>query len=69
MKFLFKALEYSGRRDGVSLRKAMIAMDPYDGVTGTVDFIENGDPVKGVVVVNLQAEKVSLKKIVQRGEL
>jgi branched-chain amino acid transport system substrate-binding protein len=68
MKFLFRALEYSGSRDGASLRKAMIAMDPYDGVAGTVDFIENGDPVKGVVVLNLQERQVALEKIVQRGE-
>ena len=64
MQVLFKALENTSRLNGESIRLALMEMEPFEGVTGSIDFIDSGDPVKGVVVLRLQDKQVSFQKII-----
>jgi len=67
VKLVLAALAHGGRSDGESLRQALIDMDAFAGVTGAVDFIENGDPVKGVLILHLQDGKARLERVVGPG--
>jgi len=67
MNILFTALGSSNQIDGESIRDRLVDMGPFDGVSGTIDFVDSGDPVKGVVVLRLHQGEVHFQKIVQQG--
>ncbi len=68
MKMLFTAVRHAGSRDSDAIGAALMAMKQYDGVSGTIDFVDSGDPVKGVVVLHLAGGEAALKKIIYWGE-
>lgn len=53
-QLVFAALKYKGSADPRSIRDGLYEMGPYEGVTGYIDFVENGDPVKGVVILQIK---------------
>ncbi len=68
MQMLFSALEKAGTDDGILLQKALLEMDSYKGVSGPIDFIDSGNPQKGVIVLKLKNGEASLERIVENGE-
>lgn len=47
---LREAIERAGSVDGEKIRDALAATPGYEGVTGTIRFDENGDPIKPMVI-------------------
>ncbi len=53
---IFNAIHWQGKADPESIREGLFAMGPYEGVGGPVDFVKNGDPVKGAVILRLSSD-------------
>ena len=62
---MMKAIQHQGKFDPRSIRDGLYALGPYEGVTGTIDYIENGDPQREAVVLRFEGGKVRfMRKIV-----
>lgn len=48
------AMKYKDSADPESIRDGLYEMGPYPGVGDYIYFVENGDPVKGVVILKLK---------------
>ena len=55
---MMKAIQHQGRFDPRSIRDGLYALGPYEGVTGTIDYIDNGDPQREAVVLRLEGGNV-----------
>jgi branched-chain amino acid transport system substrate-binding protein len=62
---IYAAIKHQGRADPASIRDGLYAMGPNEGVGGYIDFVENGDPVKGVVILQLNDGAVNFVDIVE----
>jgi len=62
---IFESIRYKDSADPGSIRDGLYAMGPYEGVGGNIDFVENGDPVKGVVILQLKDGAVQFADIVE----
>jgi branched-chain amino acid transport system substrate-binding protein len=51
---LADAIDRAGVVDGPALRDALAATRGFEGVTGTLSFDENGDPIKGGVIMKVE---------------
>jgi len=62
---MMKAIEHQGRFNPQSIRDGIYALGPYEGVTGAIDFIDDGDPQREAVVLRFEGGKVRfVRKIV-----
>jgi branched-chain amino acid transport system substrate-binding protein len=61
---IFSAIRKQGRGDPGSIRDGLYNMGPYEGVGGPVDFVENGDPEKGAVILQLTSSGPQFVQIV-----
>ncbi|SMF00300.1 ABC transporter substrate-binding protein [Desulfovibrio gilichinskyi] len=57
---LFAAVRYANSTDPVAIRRGLIDMPPYAGVTGKFNYNNNGDPDKDVFISNIKNGKVVL---------
>ncbi len=48
---LFDVLNSQGQVDPQLIRDGLYNLDPYRGVSGTIDFQDSGDPLKGAVIL------------------
>jgi len=53
-QLIFTALKYKDSADPGVIRNGLYDMGSYEGVTGNIDFVENGDPVKGVIILQIK---------------
>jgi branched-chain amino acid transport system substrate-binding protein len=51
---VFASIKHQDSAAPGSIRDGLYAMGPYEGVGGYIDFEDNGDPVKGVVILQLK---------------
>jgi branched-chain amino acid transport system substrate-binding protein len=61
---LFEAMMLANSADPTSIRNGLYDLEPYPGVGGLTDFIGNGDPVKGGVILHLADGEVSFRSII-----
>ena len=61
---MMKAIQHQGKFDPQSIRDGLYALGPYEGVTGTIDYIENGDPQREAVVLRFEGGKVSFVRTI-----
>lgn len=66
-QMIFEAIKFKGKADPVSIRNGLYEMGPYDSVGGPVDFVNNGDPVKGVVILQLKDGESRFVRITDAG--
>ena len=59
-RLIFEAIRYSKSADPASIRDGLYAMGPYHGVTGIIDYVVNGDPVKGIAVLHIRDQKIEI---------
>ena len=45
------AIERAGSTEGAAIRDALVATKDFEGVTGTINFDENGDAMKNMAVI------------------
>ena len=45
------AIERAGSAEGAAIRDALVATKDFEGVTGTINFDENGDAMKNMAVI------------------
>jgi branched-chain amino acid transport system substrate-binding protein len=62
---LFAAMEKAQSVEADAVRTALLGLRGYDGVTGTISYQENGDPVKSAVIVRLHAGTETVYFVVQ----
>jgi branched-chain amino acid transport system substrate-binding protein len=55
---MMKAIQHQGGFDPRSIRDGLFALGPYEGVTGIIDYIDNGDPQREAVVLRIQEGKI-----------
>jgi branched-chain amino acid transport system substrate-binding protein len=64
MNMLFAAIKKQGAFDTESIRDGLYALDNFEGVTGEIDFVDNGDPRREAVILQFKDGKVrSVKRI------
>ncbi|HHW14828.1 MAG TPA: ABC transporter substrate-binding protein, partial [Firmicutes bacterium] len=54
---MFKAIERAGKLDRKAVRDALAATKNFKGVTGTISFSGNNDPVKSAVIIEVTGGK------------
>ncbi|MCS7280227.1 MAG: ABC transporter substrate-binding protein [Desulfobacterota bacterium] len=55
---LLKAIDSAKSLEGEEIRKALVAMKNFDGVTGRINFDKNGDAVKSVVILKIEKDRI-----------
>jgi branched-chain amino acid transport system substrate-binding protein len=56
--YLFKlAIENAGKVDRVSIHNGLAAIKQYEGVTGSMQFNDSGDPVKDAIILKIKDGK------------
>ena len=63
-KLLFRAIQSMGSIEPESIQRGLYELGPYEGVTGTTDFIDSGDPVKSVTILKFEDGDVLFHKSV-----
>jgi branched-chain amino acid transport system substrate-binding protein len=63
-QIVFQAVRQAGTVSPTAIRDALYALGPFDGLSGTIDYKETGDPVKSVAVLSFQEGKVVFNKMV-----
>lgn len=58
MNMLFAAIQLQGAFDTESIRDGLYALESYEGVTGEIDFVDNGDPKRDAVILQFKDGKV-----------
>lgn len=59
---LVSAIEDAGTTDGEEVALALSGMTSFEGVTGTIKFNSNGDPVKSAVIMKIENGKPKFYK-------
>jgi branched-chain amino acid transport system substrate-binding protein len=49
-----RAIEKAGSTQGADVVQALRTLEPYEGITGMIQFDANGDPVKHAVIMEIQ---------------
>jgi len=62
---IFSAIREQGGGDPGSIRDGLYNMGPYEGVGGPVDFVKNGDPEKGAVILRLSSNGPKFVQIIK----
>jgi branched-chain amino acid transport system substrate-binding protein len=65
MKMVIAAILLEGKADPGSIRNGLYNLGPYEGISGTIDFVENGDPVKGATILKFVDGKTRFQGIVK----
>jgi branched-chain amino acid transport system substrate-binding protein len=64
-QILFKAAAVAGTVDPSELRNALYEMPSFPGLSGDIDYVETGDPVKSAVVLKLTHGQSVFQKMYQ----
>ena len=59
VQMLLQAIRRADSTEPKAIRDSLYAMEAYSGVTGTIDFVENGDPVKSVLFLEIEGGQIS----------
>ncbi len=54
LKIIFAAIQFKGSADPQSIRDGLYEMPVYAGVSGNIDFIDSGDPIRSVVILQFK---------------
>lgn len=57
-----QAIEQSGKATPAAIRQGLSAIDHYEGVTGTIEFGDTGDPTRSAVILQIQGEEFVFHK-------
>ena len=61
-RLLADAIQRAGSTDGDAIRNALVATNGWKGVTGTMKFDENRNPVKPIVILEIRNGQVTLRE-------
>ncbi len=61
---LFQAMQSAGGTGPASIQEGLYSMEPYHGVSGVIDYQENGDPVKSVAILQIGRGEVLFYNLV-----
>jgi branched-chain amino acid transport system substrate-binding protein len=61
---LFDSIKRAGSLDSGAIRDAIAATKDFDGVTGSISFDNNGDPIKKVIIMKIIQGRPSILKII-----
>ena len=65
LNMVFEAIRSQGDAAPQSIREGLYSLEPYEGVGGTIDFVDSGDPEKGAVILQFTDGKVRFIRIVK----
>ncbi len=63
-QLLFEAIQSVGSVEPEAIQRGLYELGPYEGVSGTTDFIDSGDPVKSVTILKFEDGEVLFHKTV-----
>ena len=64
-QILFAAARQAGSVEPAALRDSLTALAPYAGLSGSIDYIDSGDPVKGAVILGFRDGEVAFLRFLQ----
>jgi len=64
-QMIFAAIEMQGSFDPLDIRDGLYSLPQYVGVSGPIDFVTNGDPVKPLNILFFEAGEVKFYKAIQ----
>ncbi len=64
---IFAAIHFSGDTTPEAIRDGLYRMGPYEGVTGVIDYVDDGSPPRSVMVLQVVGTKAVWHREV-RGE-
>lgn len=56
---LVQAIETAGSTEGPALRRTLIEMGPYSGISGTISFGKGGEPMKALPVLSIRGGRLN----------
>ena len=62
---LFLAVERARSADPRAVREALVALPPFEGITGRIDYTDSGDPLKSAVVVQIRGGSSGVYTVVE----
>ena len=62
LSMLFAAIDKQGSFDMEAIRDGLYNLDSFEGVTGKIDFVDNGDPRREAVILKFEDGKVHYVK-------
>jgi branched-chain amino acid transport system substrate-binding protein len=65
LQMIFAAIEMQGSFDPLAIRDGLYSLPQYVGVSGPIDFVTNGDPVKPLNILFFEAGEVKFYKAIQ----
>jgi branched-chain amino acid transport system substrate-binding protein len=57
-----QAIEQEGEATPVAIRDGLAKIDHFEGVTGTIEFRNTGDPIRSAVILQIQGDELQLHK-------
>ena len=61
---LFAAAARAGSVESDELCEALYALGPFDGVSGVIDYVDTGDPVKSAVILKFSEGEASFHRMI-----
>ena len=61
---LFASAKIAGSLNPVAIHDALVDMPPFQGVTGTFDYNDNGDPDKDVIISTFRNGKIAVQRVI-----
>ncbi len=58
VNMLVQAIQHQNSADPEQIRQGLLSMQPFKGVTGSLQFLENGDPRRDGIIVQITPEQV-----------
>ena len=65
---LFAAMRAAGRAEPEAIRAALMSLEPYPGVTGSIVYRGSGDPSKSVVLVRIDGGRAAVHSVLEPEE-
>ena len=62
---LFEAVEKAGHTEPRAVRDALVALPPYEGITGSIDYVGDGDPRKSAVIVQILDRRSTVHAVME----
>ena len=64
-RLLLSALAEAGTLDGEAIRQSLLDLPPFEGVTGTMDFVHHGDPRKNIFIYRIVEGRIVLEAVME----
>lgn len=62
---LFAALKHANRVSSEAIRDSLYALNSFDGITGAIDYVDSGDPLRDMMIMEIRGGKFVFYELVR----